>query len=117
MHSLWKVLFYCSMTVPQCKKPIKTWLDEFGVVELDCSLELNPIEHLWDETERRLQARLFHPTSMPDLANALLELGKTSHRTTQKSCGKPCQKIKAVIAEYRVPTVFKIQCHYKSLLV
>ena len=33
---------------------------------------LNPIEHLWDELERRLQARPNRPTSVPDLTNALV---------------------------------------------
>ena len=31
-------------------------MSEFGVEELDCP-NLNLIEHLWDELERRLQAR------------------------------------------------------------
>ncbi|KAK3515390.1 hypothetical protein QTP70_018901 [Hemibagrus guttatus] len=40
---------------------IKTWMSEFGVEELDWpaqSPDLNPIEHLWDELERGLRARL-----------------------------------------------------------
>ncbi|XP_058230181.1 protein kish-B isoform X1 [Hemibagrus wyckioides] len=37
------------------------------------SPDLNLIEHLWDELERRLRARPSRPTSMPDLTNALLE--------------------------------------------
>ena len=40
--------------------------------KLTQSLELNPIEHLWDELERRLQTRPNRPTSVPDLSNALV---------------------------------------------
>jgi len=48
----------------------------FGVEELDWpaqSPDLNPIEHLWNELERRLRARPFRPTSVSDLTNALLQ--------------------------------------------
>ena len=37
------------------------------------SPDLNLIEHLWDELEQGLRARPSHPTSEPDLTNALLE--------------------------------------------
>ena len=46
---------------------------EIGVEELDWpaqSPDLNPIEHLWDEWERRLRARPNRPTSVPDVINA-----------------------------------------------
>jgi hypothetical protein len=36
------------------------------------SPDLNPIEHLWDELEPRLQARPNRPTSVPVLTNALV---------------------------------------------
>ena len=55
---------------------MKTWMSEFVVEELDWpaqSPDLNPIEHLWDKLEWRLRARSSHPTSVPDLTNALLE--------------------------------------------
>jgi hypothetical protein len=35
------------------------------------SPELNPIEQLWDELERRLRTRPNRPTSAPELTNAL----------------------------------------------
>jgi len=49
ISTLWencgKALFYSNMTVSLCTRSIKTWLDEFGVEELDW-LSLNPIKHL-----------------------------------------------------------------------
>jgi len=48
-------------------RSIKTWMSEFGVEELDWPAkrpDLNPIEHLGDELERRLWARPSRPTSV-----------------------------------------------------
>ena len=56
-------------------RSIQEWFVEIGVEELDWpaqSPDFNPIEHLWDELECRLKARLNHPTSVPDLTNALV---------------------------------------------
>jgi hypothetical protein len=36
------------------------------------SPDLNPIEHIWDELERRLRARPNCPTSVPDFTNAFV---------------------------------------------
>ena len=37
------------------------------------SPDLNPIEHIWDELERRLRARQISPTNLQDLRVALTE--------------------------------------------
>ena len=65
---------------------------EFGVDELNWpaqSPDLNPIEHFWDELERRLRARPSCPTSVCDLTNALLEEWS---KIPINPCGKPSQK-------------------------
>ena len=75
-------------------KAMQKWFVKIGVEELDWpaqSPDLNPIDHLWDELERRLQARPTRPTSVPDLTNALVaEASPCSNVPT--SSGKPSQK-------------------------
>jgi len=51
------VLFQHDCTTVHKARSIETWMNEFVVEELDWpaqSLDLNPIEHLWDELELRL---------------------------------------------------------------
>ena len=63
-------------------RSIQKWFVENGVEELDWpaqSPDLKPIEHLWDELERRLRARSNHPTSVPDLTYALVAELKQVH--------------------------------------
>ena len=56
-------------------RSMQKWFVEIGVEELDWpaqSSDLNPIEHLCDDLERRLRARPNRPTSVPNLINALV---------------------------------------------
>ena len=41
---------------------------------------LNPIEHLWDEMERRLRARLQQPKNLHRLAQALKDESRAKHQ-------------------------------------
>jgi hypothetical protein len=66
------------------------------VEELDWpaqSPDLNPIKHLWDELEYQLRARPNHPTSVPNLTNALVaEWKKVPRSNVATSSGKTSQK-------------------------
>ena len=91
-------------------RSIKTWMSEFGVEELDWpaqSPDLNPIEHLWDELERRLRARPSRPTSVPDLTNARLEeWSKIPINTLLNLVESLPRRVEAVIAAKGGPTPY-----------
>jgi len=91
-------------------RSIKTWLEEFGVEELDwpsLSPDLNPIEHLWEELECRLQARPSRPTSVPDLTNALFaEWAQIPTDTLQNLVESLPRRVAPVIAAKGGPTPY-----------
>ncbi len=80
---------YCA-PVHQARS-IKTWLDEFGVEELNWPTQspdlLNPIKHLWDELEQS-QAFSSNISDWPHKCSTGW-MGKISHRNTPTFCGKP----------------------------
>ena len=62
----WNVSWHDCAPVHKARS-IKAWLDEFVVEELQRStqiLNLNPMEHLWDELKQRWRARPSSPTSV-----------------------------------------------------
>lgn len=79
-------------------RTIMTWLDEFGVEEH--TPDLNPIQHLWAELERRLRTRPSSATSVPGLPNAPLdEWARTPTETLQNLTESLPRRVEAVIAD------------------
>ncbi len=77
---------------------------------------LNPIEHLWDEVEQRLRARLSHPTLMHDLTNTLLdEWAKIPTEILQNVVKRLSRRVEAIITMetqfHSDVHVFRILCH------
>ena len=71
------------------------------------SPDLNPIEYLWDELESRLQARPNHPTSVPDLVNALVAKWKqVPGAMLQEQVKSLPGRVEAVIAAKTGPTSY-----------
>ena len=71
------------------------------------SPDLNPTKHLWDELERRLQARPNRPTSVPDLTNALVaEWKQVPAAMFQHLVESLHRRVEAVIAAKAIPTPY-----------
>ena len=91
-------------------RSIQIWFVEIGVEELNWpsqSPDLNPIEHVWDELERRLQGRPNCPTSVSDLTNALVAEWKQVHAAMfQHLVESLPRRVEAVIAENGRPTPY-----------
>ena len=81
---------------------------EICVEELDWpaqSPDLNPIEHLWDELERRLRARPNRPKLVPNLTNALVaEWNQVSAAMFQHLVESLPRRVEGVIAAKGEPT-------------
>ena len=80
------------------------------VEELDWlaqSPDLNPIEHLWDELERRLRARPNCPTSAANLTSALVaEWKQIPAAMFQHLVESLPRRVDAIIAAKEEPTPY-----------
>jgi hypothetical protein len=55
---------------------VRDFLQDRNVSVLPCpakSLDLNPVEHIWDLLDQRVRARAMHPRNVWELAGALVE--------------------------------------------
>ncbi|GFV96617.1 QLQ domain-containing protein [Trichonephila clavipes] len=81
-----------------------------GVQKLDWSSQspdLNPIEHLWDELERRLRSQPHRPSSLQVLTSAVMDAWKAIPRVTyQKLMGSLLKRVQAVIHAKGGPTSY-----------
>lgn len=89
---------------------INTWFEDMDVGKLDWpaqSPDLNPIEHLWDELERRLRARTSRPNNTTELFAALKEeWSKIPIETCRSLVDSLPRRIEAVIAAKGGPTPY-----------
>ena len=87
---------------------INTWFEDMGVQKLDWpaqSPDINPIEHLWDELERRLRTRPCRPKNTRELFAALQEeWSKIPVETYRKLVESLPQRVADVIAAKGGPT-------------
>ncbi|GFS77700.1 transposable element Tcb1 transposase [Trichonephila clavipes] len=88
----------------------QTWVDEMGVPKLDWpsqSLDVNPIEHLWDELERRLRSQPNRPSSLLALTSAVMDAWKAIPMVTyQKLMESLPKRVQTVIHAKGEPTSY-----------
>ena len=86
------------------------WFDEMGVQKLDWpsqSPDLNPIEHLWEELERRLHSQPNRPSSLQALTSAVMDAWKSIPMATyQKLVESLPRRVQAVIDAKGGPTSY-----------
>ncbi|GFU05230.1 QLQ domain-containing protein [Trichonephila clavipes] len=81
-----------------------------GVQKLDWisqSRDINPVEHLWDELERRLRSQPNQPSSLQALTSAVMDAWKAIPMLTyQKLVESLLKRVQAVIHAKREPTSY-----------
>ncbi|GFW84182.1 transposable element Tcb1 transposase [Trichonephila clavipes] len=88
----------------------QTWFDEMGVQKMGWpsqSPDLNPIEHLWDELERRLRSQPNRPSLLQALTSAVMDAWKAIPMVTyQKLVECLSIRLQAVIHAKGGPTSY-----------
>ncbi|GFW63872.1 transposable element Tcb1 transposase [Trichonephila clavipes] len=88
----------------------QTGFEEMGVQKLDCpsqSPDPNPIEHFWDELERRLRSQPNRPFSLQELTSAVMDAWKAVPMVTyQKLVESLPKRLQAVIHAKGGPTSY-----------
>ncbi|GFT57229.1 transposable element Tc1 transposase [Trichonephila clavipes] len=88
----------------------QTRFDEMGVQTLDWpsqSPDLNPIEHLWNELERRLRSQSNRPSSLQALTSAVMDAWKAIPMVTYQTLVESLPKlVQAVIHTKGGPTSY-----------
>jgi len=86
----------------------RTFMEETEIIQLPWpgqSPDLNPIEHLWDELERRIRARTDNPKNLGELESFLQECWSQIQREVyQKLVESMNRRINAVIKARGYPT-------------
>ncbi|GFX04678.1 transposable element Tc1 transposase [Trichonephila clavipes] len=87
-----------------------TWFDELGVQKRDWpsqSPDLNPLEHLWDELERRFGSQPKRPSSLQALTSAVMDAWKAIPMVIyQKLVESLSKRVQAVIHAKGGPTSY-----------
>jgi len=87
---------------------IRTFMEEMEIPQLPWpgqSPDLNPIEHLWDELERRIRAKTVHPKNLGELEVFLQECWSQIQREVYQNLVESMRRrVEAVIKARGYPT-------------
>ncbi|GFY12394.1 transposable element Tcb1 transposase [Trichonephila clavipes] len=116
LPTLWKYfgegpfLFHQDNCSIHTSRLAQAWFDEMGVLKLDWpsqSPDLNPIQHLWDEIERRLCSQPNRPSSLQVLTSTVMDAWKAVPMVTYQKLVESLPKyVQAVIHAKGGPTSY-----------